>query len=164
MKVATIYRNYYNQGELNRFEREGALLNKSGLLYKQMKEEFDIVPEYVLRDNQWRPVYIYLPSAKLKFVCKLLEWRWETFRNIKHCEINKIETPEEEAGVRGVKRSVAQYTMDGQLVAVFPSLAAASRETGVNSTGISRACRNQADRAGKFKWKLVHESEVANNA
>ena len=54
------------------------------------------------------------------------------------------------------KQEVAQYTLDGELVAVHTSLTSASKALGKSTTGpISNAVRGIAKTAYGFKWELV---------
>ena len=55
------------------------------------------------------------------------------------------------------QQEVAQYTLDGELVAVHTSLTAASKALGKSSAGpISNAVRGMIKTAYGFKWKLVN--------
>ena len=51
------------------------------------------------------------------------------------------------------KKRVQQYSLENKLIAEFCSVAEASRETGVNKTGISKVCRGERSTCGGFIWE-----------
>ena len=54
-----------------------------------------------------------------------------------------------------LSKPVAQYTMDGTLIKVWPSLIEAHRQTGISHGNISRCCHHKLNYTGGFKWELV---------
>ena len=50
------------------------------------------------------------------------------------------------------KKKVFQYSLDGEILAQYNSVAEASRETGISKTCISRCCRNEREQSGGFIW------------
>lgn len=50
------------------------------------------------------------------------------------------------------KKSVLQFTKDGQFIAEYSSIKEASRQTGINSANISQCCLGRLKSAGKSKW------------
>jgi len=50
-------------------------------------------------------------------------------------------------------RSVTQYTLDGKKIQTFPSIAEASRKTGVEIMSISDCCRGIHKRSNSFLWR-----------
>lgn len=57
--------------------------------------------------------------------------------------------------VEAQSKAVAQYTKDGTLIKVYPSLRGASRETGINKWNIFTSCKTGKKTAGGFLWKRV---------
>lgn len=59
------------------------------------------------------------------------------------------------------KRSkpVEQYTKDGQLVAVFPSMNEAYRQTGIYPGSISMCCNGKARSANGYVWRFAMENK-----
>lgn len=57
-----------------------------------------------------------------------------------------------------LKRSkpVAQYTKKGELIQTYPSMAEASRATGVDVTRISLCCRGKALSSKGYKWRFIN--------
>lgn len=55
------------------------------------------------------------------------------------------------------KKKVAQYTIDGKLVAVFDGLRIAERETGIKSIHKHLAEPHKRKQAGGFVWKYLNE-------
>lgn len=51
-------------------------------------------------------------------------------------------------------KPVAQYTLDGKLIQVFPSAREAERQTGVNNWRISNVCTGRRKKAGGFIWRF----------
>lgn len=51
------------------------------------------------------------------------------------------------------KKGVQQFSLDGQLVAEYPSINEAGRQTGVNISKICLCCQGKRNKAGNYKWK-----------
>lgn len=51
------------------------------------------------------------------------------------------------------RKSVIQYTIDGEYINEYESTAEASRQTGINQGSISNSCLGRCKTAGGFKWK-----------
>ena len=73
-----------------------------------------------------------------------------------NCVLNGNESSErvKQLGLSKSKR-VSQYTLDGDLMAIYNSTAEAERETNVRSGNISRCCLGVRPTAGGFKWKYI---------
>lgn len=56
-----------------------------------------------------------------------------------------------------LSKPVAQYTLDGKLVAIYPSTREAGRQTGIHSGSISYCCENHPHykTAGGFIWRYA---------
>jgi hypothetical protein len=52
-----------------------------------------------------------------------------------------------------LSKPVAQITLDGQAIAMFPSVIQAARELQISSSSISECCRGKRKTIGGFKWK-----------
>lgn len=50
------------------------------------------------------------------------------------------------------KKQVYQYTLEGELVAVYESAADAARQTGLNQKSISEVCRSKRSTNKGYKW------------
>ncbi|WP_235831694.1 NUMOD1 domain-containing DNA-binding protein [Flavobacterium rhamnosiphilum] len=50
------------------------------------------------------------------------------------------------------KKKVSQYSLDGNLLAQYISVAEASKISGISKTCISRCCRNVREQSGGFIW------------
>lgn len=50
------------------------------------------------------------------------------------------------------KKKVFQYSLNGEILARYNSVAEASRITGISKTCISRCCRNEREQSGGFIW------------
>lgn len=58
---------------------------------------------------------------------------------------------------QGRKRPVVQYSMDGQQMMVFNSLAEAERQTGVRQSKITLACQRKRRSAGDYQWRYADD-------
>ena len=52
-------------------------------------------------------------------------------------------------------KPVAQYTLEGILVATYPSIKEAERQTGINAVNISYCCKGKLKTAGGYIWKYA---------
>ncbi|MFE8423764.1 NUMOD1 domain-containing DNA-binding protein [Tenacibaculum sp. ZH5_bin.1] len=50
------------------------------------------------------------------------------------------------------KKVVYQYTLDGEYIAEYVSVAEASRQTGFNKTSIAKVCRGERNKCGNYFW------------
>jgi len=53
------------------------------------------------------------------------------------------------------KKQVYQFTLEGEFLKAFKSVADANRQTGVNKTSIAKVCRNERKSAGNYFWKYI---------
>lgn len=53
------------------------------------------------------------------------------------------------------KKQVVQYSLSGKQIAVYESVAEASKKTGVSKTCISRVCRKERKSSSGFIWKYL---------
>lgn len=63
----------------------------------------------------------------------------------------KHKTDRSEAAKKALSKPVLQYTLDGEFVAEYPSIAEASRETGISH--ISKCCNCKRKTAGSSIWR-----------
>jgi len=54
-------------------------------------------------------------------------------------------------------KPVAQYTLEGELIEIYPAASVASRETGVSANGIRKVCHGQQQKSGGYIWKWIEE-------
>lgn len=59
----------------------------------------------------------------------------------------------------GRKRPVVQYSMDGQQMMVFNSLADAERQTGTPQSKITLACQRKRRSAGDYQWRYADDKQ-----
>lgn len=57
----------------------------------------------------------------------------------------------------GVKRTIDQYSLDGEFIKRYESVSLASNENSINSKSIRDAANNKQKHAGGFIWKYVEE-------
>lgn len=55
------------------------------------------------------------------------------------------------------RQPVEQLTLDNQIIATYPSLKEAERQTGVGWTGISAVIRGKRKTAGGYKWRRFND-------
>lgn len=58
---------------------------------------------------------------------------------------------------------VAQYSLDGKLIAKYPSLSEASRVSGIGLSGISKCCRGSFSQSHGYIWKFANNKEAEGN-
>lgn len=61
--------------------------------------------------------------------------------------------------VKSSKKPVMQCDLDGNVIAIFESIASAESITGVLNTGIRACCKGRCKTGGGYIWKLVDEAE-----
>lgn len=56
-------------------------------------------------------------------------------------------------------KKVAQYTIDGKLIATYDGLRVAKEQTGINNLGIARCCEGILKTSGGYVWKYVTKED-----
>ena len=54
-------------------------------------------------------------------------------------------------------KAIVQYTLDGKLIARYPSASEAQRQTGFSQTRISICCRGKGKKAYGYKWYFLYQ-------
>ena len=54
-----------------------------------------------------------------------------------------------------LSKPVAQYTLEGQFIVIYPSAMEAARQTGANYSCISECCYGKRNKSGGYKWQFV---------
>ena len=71
--------------------------------------------------------------------------------------ISHVENVRHGTGIERMRQNhykrVEQYTLDGELIAVYPSQKAAAEATGINRCNISWCCCGNASMAGGYIWR-----------
>ncbi len=52
-------------------------------------------------------------------------------------------------------RGVLQYSLDGDVIALFLSIRKATTSTGIHSSSILNCCKKRSKTGGGFKWKFI---------
>lgn len=55
-------------------------------------------------------------------------------------------------------KAVKQYTLDGEYIATFPSIAEAERQTGVNKAAITVVCQGKTKTAKGYQWRYEDDN------
>lgn len=58
------------------------------------------------------------------------------------------------------EKSVAQYSLSGELICIFKNMTEAELQTGINHSKISVCCKGDRQKAGGFIWKYYDEDKV----
>lgn len=74
----------------------------------------------------------------------------------RHIEEHKEKTLK--AIIEKNSKPIYQYTLNGELVAEYESLAEAERQTGIKNTNISSCCKNKRNKAGGYVWRYKERS------
>jgi hypothetical protein len=104
-------------------------------------------------DNQDR-CYNICPTAGNHLGMKHTE---ETKKKMSTASLGKKKSPEHVAAIRKEKqeskgKKVYQYSLDGMLIAEFPAIKAATRETKIASCSIASFLKRKCSMAGGFLW------------
>ena len=67
-----------------------------------------------------------------------------------------------EGVAKALSKRVWQYTLDGELIKIWPSTIEAQRQTGFSSASISQAANGKSKQAHGYRWEYV-EREERNN-
>lgn len=82
-----------------------------------------------------------------------LEWCTSKYNN--NYGTAKARISEKHINHPSMSKVVFQYTLNGKLIAEFPSTHEAERRTGVNRGNICSCCRGNYKSAGGYKWKYA---------
>ena len=89
-----------------------------------------------------------------------LEWVTRQ-ENITHAwRMGLYERNRQTAKENGIRRPVKQYTLDGEFLCEFKSLAKAGEAVGVNLKNIQTACSGRSKSSGGYKWKYATKKGV----
>ena len=67
----------------------------------------------------------------------------------------KVEIPLTESSIKGKCKPVHQYSLEGELIATYPSINEAGRAIGVNSRNLGEVTRGLRHTCGGFIWRFV---------
>ena len=152
--------------EIHRFGEENPMFGRhhSELSRKKIGEK----SKERLLDSKNHPMYGKHPSEE---TIQKMKDNHADFRGEKHPMYGKHHTTEsrkkmsishkgKQVGKDNVaSKSVAQYTLCGNLISCFESTCLASLATGVAQSSISRCANGKLKSAGGFIWKYINENE-----
>lgn len=55
------------------------------------------------------------------------------------------------------REKIAQYTMDGKLICIWPCIAVAARRLSLNASNIGKGCRGVRVSTGGYMWKKTNQ-------
>ena len=58
------------------------------------------------------------------------------------------------------RKKVAQYDLQGHLIATYISETEASKKTGIGIKNINKVCKGHGNTAGGFIWKIIQEGST----
>ena len=79
----------------------------------------------------------------------------ESKRGNKNPNFGKDMADKIQALARMNSKCVVQYTLNGEVVSIFPSAKEASIQTGIVASNINRACRKERYTAGGYVWEFL---------
>lgn len=59
------------------------------------------------------------------------------------------------------EKIVQQYDLNNNLIKIYPSIANASKETGIDRSSIRKCCNNQLKTSGGYKWSFNNNNQYA---
>lgn len=86
--------------------------------------------------------------------------RWVTRKENQNNEITHTKMVKFANSDKHFKKSVFQYSLEGDYLAEFKSFAAAGRITGIHPTSISACIRGISKRGGKYLWSLSKADHI----
>ena len=117
-------------------------------------------PEVKARKIASFEITVKKPEVKKK-MCESLQRRWsDPEERCKNRE--RLNNPDvKEKMSRATRRSVAQYTLEGKLIARYKSLTEAAMTTCINVNSICQCCRGNrlCNNAGGFRWVYCETSQ-----
>ncbi len=110
-----------------------------------------LIAETLIPNPTNLPQVNHKDENKLNNTVDNLEWCSASY-NVNYGNRNKKCSEWQKQNNR-VRKALLQYTLDGQFVAEYPSIAEASRQTGIFNHPIIRCCKGKSHTAGGYIWK-----------
>ena len=92
-------------------------------------------------------------NKKVWWTCSKCGFEWEAFISSRN---NGASCPK---CTNHIKRRVAQYDKENNLINKYNSIFEASKSTGIHTTSISNVCKGISKTAGKYIWKYVEDKK-----
>lgn len=135
----------------NRFGYIGVGLHKDGEIHE--KKIHRLVAEAFIPNPDNLPEVNHKDENKENNTVENLEWCTRKY-NINYGTRNDRQK-EKVTNNPNISKPVGQYTLDGELVKVWPSLAETGRN-GYNPNGVGRSCRGERGKHKGYKWQYIN--------
>ena len=137
IKYYDSYNNGYNSNiggdGLHKYnEKEIYKLWDEGLTFKEIKEKLKISKKHLRKILETYPPFIAQRDERYKL---------------------------SRSRMTSQSRPVEQYSLNGQFIQEFPSIAEASRKTGAHKMAIVHSCQENYRIAGGYRWKYVNKND-----
>ena len=163
-KIAKKNKNRYNAFKETQIGRAFSLISGyNGSDKKYNRGKGDITPEWIVENIFTKKCAHCDETDWHKLGCNRLDnSKPHTMDNVEPCckkcnyELNGIDNKQKmsELGIKS-RKTVYQYTLDGELVGIYSSTKQAAIETGFDQANISACCLGKRKTHKGFKWSYV---------
>lgn len=144
------------------FEKYGGVSNetiqiKNGEFSKEIEKEVNEAMQEII--DRWQPIFDNISTEALFAERQRQVKNFIDFETVLTDLVEKEFSSDEWRMAKKIaeikSKPIAQYTLDGKLVKVWPSPTEVHRQLGINQGNISAVARGERNKASGFIWKYV---------
>ena len=152
--------NFETGGNLHK-KRSYETVEKIALANRKPLSQYHRNGEYITTYNSIKEAS-EMTGISFKYISNACLGRTKVAGGFQWKFINDISPVQDFSNIEtGCKKCVAQYDLDGNLIAIYNSITKAGAENQINFKGISNACRDVRKTAGGYQWRYVKNKESA---